>query len=127
MTTRIITVQVAPRHLSSGIAILELKGSIHAGPDCKRVEDGLEALIHNDHPPRVVFDLTGVTHIDSAAIGMIVMCFSRLKKRGGTLCLAGATGMVAGSLKLTQIQKVIGIYPTASAAADSLTAPKAAN
>lgn len=122
MTTKIVTVQITPRNHKPGVAVLEMKGSIHAGPDCQRVEHELDALLR-DAKTHVIFDLTEVTHIDSAAVGTIVTCFSRLKRAGGALRLAGAQGMVEGTLKMTQVHRVIAIFPTAAEAAEGLAAP----
>jgi anti-anti-sigma factor len=100
-----------------GVTVIQMKGSIHTGPDCRRVEDETETLIHAKEY-FVIFDLTDVCHIDSAAIGSIVRCFSRLKTSGGNLRLAGCSGMIEKSLKLTQLHKVLEMYPTAAAAAE---------
>lgn len=117
--TRVFTLQITHQRPDPATAVLEMKGSIHGGPDCQLIQQELGNVAHGkDH--RVIFDLSGVTHVDSAAIGTIVMCFSRVKKAGGVLCLAGPTGMVAGTIKLTQIDKVIKIFPTASDAAQNL-------
>jgi len=101
-----------------GVTVVHMKGSIHSGPDCRRIEQEVEELMSARHN-LVVFDLTEVTHIDSAAIGSIVRCFSRLKSSGGYLRLAGCTGMIESSIKLTQLHKVLEIYPTAAAAAEN--------
>ncbi len=101
-----------------GVAVLRFKGSIHSGPDCRRVEQETETLI-GAKETFVIFDLTDVTHIDSAAIGSIVRCFSRLKSSGGYLRLAGCTGMIEASIKLTQLHKVLELYPSAVAAAEN--------
>ena len=94
-----------------------MKGSIHTGPDCRRVEDEMEKLI-SAKEKFVIFDLTEVCHIDSAAIGSIVRCFSQLKTSGGHLRLAGCSGMIEKSMKLAQLHKVLEMYPTAAAAAE---------
>lgn len=101
-----------------GVTVLQMKGSIHSGPDCRRVESETETLIRSKET-FVIFDLTEVSHIDSAAIGSIVRCFSRLKNSGGYLRLAGCTGMIESSIKLTQLHKVLEIYPTAAAASEN--------
>jgi anti-sigma B factor antagonist len=106
-----------------GVTVLHFKGSIHSGPDCRRVEQETENLIGTKETS-VIFDLSGVTHIDSAAIGAIVRCFSRLKNSGGYLRLAGCTGMIEASIKLTQLHKVLEIYPTAAAAAENYPLPR---
>ena len=102
-----------------GVTVLDIKGSIHSGPDCRRLEQEIESLIcTNDN--RVILDLTQVTHIDSSAIGSIVRCLTRLKNCNGLLRLAGASGMIEHSIKLTQLHKVLELYPTAAAAAENL-------
>ena len=105
-----------------GITVLEFKGSIHCGPDCNRVEREVQGLIH-DQQLHVIFDLSGLTHIDSAAIGSIVRCFTSLKKANGDLRLAGASGMLEGTLKMTKIDRAISLYPTAEAASTDFPPP----
>jgi anti-anti-sigma factor len=101
-----------------GVTILQMKGSVHSGPDCRRLEQETEKLIGTKEV-FVIFDFTEVSHIDSAAIGSVVRCFSRLKSSGGYLRLAGCTGMAEASIKLTQLHKVLDLYPTAAAAAEN--------
>ena len=103
----------------NGVTVLDMKGSIHAGPDCRQIEQETESLIRDNHL-RVIFDLTHVTHIDSSAIGSIVRCLTRLKTHKGMLRIAGATGMIEHSFKLTQLHKIFEMYPTAAAAAENL-------
>lgn len=104
-----------------GIAVVHIKGSIHSGPDCRRVEQEVEQLIGAKHD-FVILDLSEVTHIDSAAIGSIVRCLTRMKESGGNLCLAGCAGMIEASLKLTRLDKVLEVFPTAAAAAEKHSA-----
>ena len=106
-----------------GITVLQMKGSIHSGPDCRRLEQETETLI-GAKEIFVIFDLSQVTHIDSAAIGSIVRCYSRLKSSGGLLRLAGCAGMIEASIRLTQLHKVLELYPSASAAAENYPPPQ---
>jgi anti-anti-sigma factor len=106
-----------------GVAILHLEGSIHTGPDCRRLEKETDLLIGSKEH-FVVFDFAHVTHIDSAAIGTIVRCYSKLKTSGGFLRLAGCTGMIEHSMKLTQLHKVLEIYPDTSAAVENFPPAK---
>jgi anti-anti-sigma factor len=118
-----VILEITKGQLKDGIAVLTLRGSIHTGPDCRRVEQEVEDLLRGNQT-RAIFDLTGITHIDSAAIGTLVRCYSKLKSAGGMLRLAGCNGMIDSSLKLTKVDKVIGIFPTASAAAEDFPLPK---
>ena len=107
------------KQIQSGVVVLEMTGSIRMGPNCQQIEQALDDLIRRQET-WVIFDLSGVSFIDSSGVGTIVRCLARLKKLGGTLRLTGVKDMVDGVLKLTQIDRVIEIYPTASEASRDL-------
>jgi anti-sigma B factor antagonist len=104
------------KRIGPGIVVLEMTGRFVMGPDCQQVDREVQAHIERGEK-RFIFDCSAVDHMDSAAVGQVVKSYSNLKKSGGGLRLAGAKGMVEGVLKLTQVNKVIGIYPTVEEAA----------
>lgn len=104
------------RTLQSGITALAIEGSIHCGPECARLEREVDGMIAA-RETRVIFDMAGVTHADSAAIGAIVRCLTKLKMAGGALRIAAAQPMIDHSLKLTKVDKLIEIFPTVDQAA----------
>lgn len=109
---------LSKHQIKPGITVIEMKGSIHAGTDCRRLENETAALIA-DKVNRVIFDFTHITHIDSSAIGSLVRSQTELKKAGGCLRLAGVKGMLEGTFKMTKLDKLLEIFPTAPAAAEN--------
>jgi anti-sigma B factor antagonist len=107
------------KQIRPGVSVLEMTGSIRIGPNCQQIEQAVEEIIRQ-HETCAIFDLSGVPYIDSSGVGTLVKCLAKLKKLGGTLRLAGVKGMVAGVLKLTQVDRVLKIYPTASEASQDL-------
>lgn len=57
----------------------------------------------------VILDLSALTMIDSAGIGMLIMANDRVIKRGKTLRLRGVTGHVAKVVELSRIEQLIPI------------------
>ncbi len=112
------------RILQPGLVALEMKGSIHSGPECARLEREVDAMIAV-RETRVIFDMAGVTHADSAAIGAIVRCVSKLKNAGGGLRIAAAQPMITYSLKLTKLDRLIEMFPSVDQAALGFTSPDA--
>jgi anti-sigma B factor antagonist len=112
------------RTLPQGVSVLAMQGSIHCGPECARLEREVDEMIAA-HETRVIFDMAGVTHADSAAIGTIVRCLTKLKNAGGGLRIAAIQPMIDYSLKLTKVNKVIEIFPTVDQAAMRFSAPEA--
>ena len=101
-----------------------MHGSIHCGPECARLEREVDEMIAA-RQTLVIFDMAGVTHADSAAIGTIVRCLTKLKNAGGGLRIAAIQSMIDYSLKLTKVNKVIELFPTVDQAAAGFSAPEA--
>ena len=112
----------AKRTLQPNVTVLEMKGSIHCGPDCARLEREVDDMIVAQQT-RVIFDMAGVTHADSAAIGAIVRCFTKLKSAAGGLRIAAAQPMIEHSLKLTKVDMLIEMSPTVDQAAKGFSGP----
>jgi anti-sigma B factor antagonist len=111
-------VEITRREIAPGVVALELTGQLQSGVECKRLELAMDDLLR-EKQKRVIFDLSKVTKVDSAGLGKIVNCLSRLKLAGGALYLAGVSEMVAGLLKLTKVDRLVKVYPTAQQAAQS--------
>jgi anti-sigma B factor antagonist len=119
-STAVLTMQ--KRTVDSGIVVLEISGTLTLGRDCQQVEWQLEDLLR-EKETKVVLDVAGLNQIDSTGVGIVVMCSGKLKKAGGELRLAGASGMVEKVLKMTSIDQIIHFYPTAAAATENFAGP----
>jgi anti-sigma B factor antagonist len=99
--------EIQNKQLPPDVTVLEITGKITIGRDCQHLEWAAENLVREKHK-KIIFDLTGVSHIDSTGIGIIVMAAGQLKEAGGELRLAGVNSHVEHILKLTSIDKVVG-------------------
>jgi anti-sigma B factor antagonist len=108
--------EIQTKPLQPDIVVLELIGRITIGRDCKQLEWSVENLVKEGRK-KVIFDLTGVTHLDSTGIGIVVMSAGQLKKAGGELRVAGASAHVEEVLKMTNIDQIVVLHPTTAAAA----------
>lgn len=114
-------VELVAKTVKPGIVVLEMSGSIYMGPDCRRIDSEMETQKAKESANRFIFDMNRVTHIDSAVVGLIVRIYTQLNKAGGGLRLVGTRGMVDNVLKMTQVNKVIAIYPSVAEAAESFS------
>ncbi|MEA1941200.1 MAG: STAS domain-containing protein [Pseudomonadota bacterium] len=69
----------------------------------------LAAAVADSEAATVVLDLSGLTMIDSAGIGMLIMTNDRVVKRGKTLRLRGVQGQVAKVVELSRIEQLIPV------------------
>lgn len=107
---------IETKQLHADIVVLEMTGRITLGNDCRQVEWTTNKLVEDKHT-KVIFDLSGITHLDSTGIGIIVTVAGQMKKAGGQLRVAGANGHVEQLLKMTNVDKIVALHPTATAAA----------
>jgi anti-sigma B factor antagonist len=110
--------EIQTRELPPDIVILEITGRITIGRDCKQLEWATDGLVRENRK-KIILDLTGVTHIDSTGVGIIVMSAGQVKNAGGALRVAGASGHVEQVLKMTSVDHILGLHPTMGAAAES--------
>jgi anti-sigma B factor antagonist len=68
----------------------------------------------------IVLDLEAVSFIDSSGLGALI---ASLKALGtdGHLVIAGARGSVASMFKLTRMDKILRLFPTAAEAVASIS------
>jgi anti-sigma B factor antagonist len=114
-------VEIIRKELDPGVVVLELKGPLQMGVECKRLELAMDDIL-KEKQTRVVLDLSQLTKIDSDGVGRVVKSLSRLRMVGGTLHLAGVTGVVSTALKLTHVDRLVKIFPTAREASQNLSA-----
>jgi anti-sigma B factor antagonist len=109
---------IQTKQLQPGIIVLVITGRITIGRDSQHLEWAVGNLV-SEQRKKIIFDLTGVTHVDSTGIGIIMMSAGKVKEAGRELRLAGAAGHVEEVLKITNVHQILGLHPTAAAAASS--------
>ena len=64
----------------------------------------------------VVIDVTELEFVDSTGLGLMLGALRRQREGGGELKIAGAQGAVLRVLEVTDLDKVIPLYPDVAAA-----------
>ena len=100
-------------------SVITLRGKLMLGEECAQLEKLVPQLLKNGRK-NLVFDLSGVTHIDSTGMGRFIDAYSRVGPIGGQLRLAGATGAVRDSFRVTRLDTVFKFYPSVEAACEGL-------
>ncbi len=104
------------KQIAPGIVSLELAGRIILGNNSRDVELKLAEIL-KENIRKIIFDLKDITMLDSTGVGIIVVSQAKIKKEGGELRIAGATGVVDEILKMTSVDKLVHVFPTVEAAA----------
>jgi len=115
-----MVLSIEKKQVEPDVVVLVMNGKISMGRESLQIEWQVEELIQQK-TTKVVFDMSEVQYMDSTGLGIIAFCCGKLKESGGGLRVAGAKGAVESIFRITKLDKVVGLYPTAEAAAESFT------
>ncbi len=95
-------------------AIVAVTGAVDF-ESCPPLDAVLSDLVDGG-APGVVLDLTAVPRLDSSALGLFVRFHHLSRARDGWLRLVGVNPSIRRSLAITNLDSILGIYPTVDAA-----------
>ena len=114
-----MTLELEHHDIQKATALITLSGKLLLGQESQKLAALVPDLIASGRK-NLVFDLKGVTHIDSTGLGRFIDTYTLLAKIGGRMRLTGATGAVRDSFHVTRLDTVFSFYPTVEAACKDL-------
>jgi anti-sigma B factor antagonist len=109
---------------AGGVTSIEMKGRIGIGEGNTMLRETIQQLVIDGHR-KIVLVMREVDHIDSSGIGEIVRAHTLARKSNGQMKIAAPSPKVHEMLHITMLNKLIEIYPSETAAAESFTASAA--
>ena len=104
-----MVVQYRMHQVEPDISVMELTGQLTLGNRLMEVEHTIKECIAKGSR-KLVLDLSRLTFMDSAGIGMVMLCSGTIQQAGGRMLIVGAEGKVRKVLELTHIHEVIGMH-----------------
>lgn len=87
------------------ISLITVTGRLMLGPESAQLEALVKSLA-GAGVRKVLFDFTGLDHIDSTGIGRCISALNAVMQVGGKLVITGASGQVRDSFRVTQLDRV---------------------
>lgn len=108
--------EIDHRETADGTVVITLSGKLMLGPESQQVETLVASLLAQGRR-NFVFDVAGITRIDSTGIGRFIYCFNKIAEAGGKLGMAGAQGHLRESFRVSRLDTVFRFYPDVESAA----------
>jgi anti-sigma B factor antagonist len=121
-----MSLEIETKHIEPDITLLTLVGKISMGRESQRIETLVQDLLRQNQR-KLIFDISGVDHMDSTGIGAMAYCFGTLNRSGGELRVAGASGKVLHLLQITRLDSVLPMCASVEVACQSLSEGGAAS
>ena len=105
------------RSSMSGVEVLHLRGVIYFGEESASLRLCVIELLKSSR--QIVFDLAGVTHIDSGGLGALVALYASARKVGGEIKLANLGNHAKEVLQITKLVTIFEIFESAQDGVES--------
>lgn len=86
----------------------------------QQIGQQIVALVEAQQAPKLLLDFSGVQHLSSAALGVLITVNSKVKARGGKMALCQIAKPIFEVFRITKLDKLFQVHDTADAAAQSL-------
>lgn len=107
--------RIESRKPKTDLAVITVSGRMMLGENNQQLETLIESLAR-EGCRHFVFELSGLTHIDSTGIGRFIAAYRRTMADGGSLKMAAATAAVRAAFRVTRLDSVFPFFDSVEAA-----------
>lgn len=112
-----MTIKLTVRQVGD-VSVIDAAGRLTLGEGTNAVRDTVRDLVAGGNR-KLVLNLAGITHMDSAGIGELVTGFTSAAASGGRLKLLSLTRKVRELLQITKLLSVFEVFDDEAAAVRS--------
>lgn len=103
--------------LFAGATIVECSGRIVLGEESAKLRNVVKSALEKSK--RIVLDLSDISFIDSAGVGLLASLHTSAQMAGGVLKLANLSLRMQDMMQITRLYIVLEVFDTAEEAAKS--------
>jgi anti-anti-sigma factor len=105
--------------LENGIALIEPSGSLIGGEETDKVRAAVAGFVDRDYA-KLIIDLSGVTYLNSTAIGVLVAAHTTYTRKGWKIKLCGVNKNINNIFVVTKLTLVFDVLDSREEAVRSL-------
>ena len=102
------------------VAAISLSGQMIIGLTDEAIQVLIEDLLRQGKKI-IIFDLAQVTALDSTGVGHFIASYNKIAAAGGEMRIAGASGRILATFKISRLDTVFPFYSTVEDAAADKT------
>ena len=103
------SMQVSHHEIAPDIIVVTITGPVMRGPESEQITTLVSDLLRQAKRT-IIFDLAGVTKIDSTGIGRFISSYNQVAAAGGDMRIAGARGFVFQAFHVCRLDTVFRFY-----------------
>ncbi len=106
------------QNVNKGVLVLSLEGDLMGGPDSEKFRQVVDQAIEEEQT-NIIVDMSNVSWMNSAGLGMLISALTSLRSSGGDLRLANLNDRLRRPLQITKLDSVFQEYETVESAIKS--------
>jgi len=103
--------EISHNEITPGTVVIALAGKIMMGQESEQIVTLVEDLLRAGKRT-IIFNIAGVTHIDSTGIGRFISSYNKIAAAGGEMRMAGAAGTLFQAFHVSMLDTVFRFYPS---------------
>jgi anti-sigma B factor antagonist len=106
-------------HRKTGsVTVVDLSGKIVMGDGAERLLETAKDLVRQGER-ELLFNMSGVSYVDSAGLGVFVKCHNAAAESDGHIKLVNVSSRIRDLLRITKLQTLFEVFDDESAAVRS--------
>ena len=110
-----MSIELRDQEVAPGVVVVTIAGKLVMPAINDQIATLVDSLLH-EGARTIVFDLAGITTLDSTGVGQFISSFNKIGAAGGEMRMAAATGHVMTTFHISRLNTVFKFYPTVEAA-----------
>lgn len=103
--------ELSHSEISPAMAVVTVTGKVMMGEESEQIVRLADQLLR-EGKRTIIFDIGGVTAIDSTGIGRFIWSYNKIAAAGGEMRMAGAAGHLLQTFHVSLLDTVFSFYPT---------------
>ena len=95
--------------MAPGVTVITLAGKLMLGKESEQIETLVPSLLDQGHR-NIIFDIAGVTRVDSTGIGRFIFSYNKIQQAGGRMAITGASPLLRDCFHATRLDQVFKFY-----------------
>ena len=105
------SMEISHSEIAPGMVVIRVAGKVMMGAESEQITTLVSDLLKQSKRI-IIFDLSGITAIDSTGIGRFISSFNQIAAASGQMRMAAAPGLVSRVFHVCRLDTVFRFYPT---------------
>ena len=93
------------------MVVFTVIGKVMLGAESEKIVDKVDDLLR-EGKRKIIFNLAGITRIDSTGIGRFIASYNRIAAAGGEMRMAAAAHYLFQAFHISRLDTVFRFYPS---------------